>query len=238
LKPSAVPFKVRVTVRDRKDATRYATYIISSTRYYPGTNELPVLVGGKYWAPVNCGATQLVTDFTSSAEWSADNVGYFYQWGRNVGFWPGEDLDKSAEKFEDIEAAEAQGSHFVTGNTSYLAEALPASLWSGPRAQGPCPDGWRVPASTDVNGSLTSATYRLIQKSWGEYLEFDGPGEKHLYIISDGSVAGSTGDKAWGTNCEGWLNIAGSRLMIDYMAVQINTSDPCNGLHVRCVLAD
>jgi hypothetical protein len=148
LKQSSTPFKAEVTVRDRKDPSLVKTYIFSSVGRYPGTNEKPVRKGDRYWAPVNCGATTLVKDFSVAGgiAFTPDNIGYYYQWGRNTPFWPGT-FSTTNRPFATIEAAEL--SDLFVSNEN-VVEGSPYDSWSGTRAQGPCPTGWRVPSYEDA----------------------------------------------------------------------------------------
>jgi hypothetical protein len=142
-----VPVKATLTITDQeRDEAR--VYTLFTVGRYNGIADLkPVLVAGKFWAPVNCGATTIVTDFLVGQDGvipkALENIGYFYQWGRKTPFWPGE-IPTTTEKFESIEAA-GESNVFYYGD-DFLADVEIPATW--PASQDPCPEGWHVPTGT------------------------------------------------------------------------------------------
>lgn len=146
---------------------------------YPGTNLLPVKVGGVYWAPVNVGATEIGTTNT------VKHMGNLFQWGRNVPFVHGGDPGDIYGTAGPVSIAIATGAamdKFIkgtsTGNYDWLSPPQ-NELWSGDNRQGPCPEGWRVPTKVDLEKIF--ALFQTNYASSGRLSLADG----HLTVTGD-----------------------------------------------------
>ncbi|MDR1258421.1 MAG: hypothetical protein LBK65_03945, partial [Tannerellaceae bacterium] len=180
----------------------------------------PVLAGGKYWAPVNVGATELGVSTATIA--TLAQGGYYFQWGRNTplapetdGNDPGKAIATVAGPVASVEIAEGadyanKGIGNASGNlgNDWLSPRNDG-LWTGAREQGPCPDGWRVATLTDsdpvtktyggAKGAYISASdrrFRLAGDNPGEYLYFAPRGyyrNKALTVNNGSSWLGGSG---------------------------------------------
>jgi hypothetical protein len=170
----------------------------------------PVLVKGKYWAPINVGAT--VLGVSTNVPATLAQGGYYYQWGRNTPLDPGAPGAAIATvngPIASVEVAEsAEYANKAIGNASgnigqedWLSPRNDG-LWTGANAQGPCPDGWRVVTLTDSNpvttayggtGAYINATtdrrFRFAGDNQGEYLYFAPRGyyRNKAHVSNNGS---------------------------------------------------
>ncbi|MDR1883274.1 MAG: FimB/Mfa2 family fimbrial subunit [Prevotella sp.] len=156
LPKTTYPVEGTLTIKDEKTGLE-KELAITSVPVYENTIHKPVLVGGKYWAPVNVGAT------STTYGTSVDERGYHFQWGRSYTQFI---YDVTNDKVEGpLSAGEAatKADKFIYNNSSetYNDWLSPQNhdLWKdGDR--GPCPVGWRVPTEAEladlVNGTLAS----------------------------------------------------------------------------------
>jgi hypothetical protein len=122
--------------------------------------------------------------------------GYYFQWGRNTRFGSGT-LTTTNTKFGSIDEAN-NSDKFYIGENTYLTTQL-YDLWSGAKAQGPCPPGWRLPTQADIDAlsALTKADVNPWQKVTGD----DG----FLYFPFAGYRANSNGAMTnWGSSYFCW----------------------------------
>ncbi|MDR1881541.1 MAG: hypothetical protein LBR26_02015 [Prevotella sp.] len=141
LKKTIYPIIGSITIDDWKNNA--VTFNIRSVPYYPDTELRPVKVNGKYWAPVNVGAT--------STTYSEDlaGSGYVFQWGRGyVEFLPGVTGNTQAGPVSAELASTTYKDKFITAS-DWLSPRN-NGLWSTIDPRGPCPAGWRVPTDTEL----------------------------------------------------------------------------------------
>lgn len=119
------------------------------TPVYPGTNISAVKVGNLWWAPVNCGYDQ-----------SHPN-GLLYQWGRKYG----QNYDEERSSSYRIEGPLSRESDSSYQNCFIKGDSDDKYWYNGPSANdkwegnyNPCPEGWRVPKSTELS-SLGNGTW-------------------------------------------------------------------------------
>ncbi|MDR1884191.1 MAG: fibrobacter succinogenes major paralogous domain-containing protein, partial [Prevotella sp.] len=146
LKKTTYPVEGTLTIKeiDESGGTgNKKVFNITSVPVYDNTIYKPVLVGGKYWAPVNVGSIST----TYSAD--VDGCGSIFQWGRNVPLTYGSD-DKQAGPVSAADAYGIYATMFITSESDWL-DVPKDDLWSGDNAQGPCPNGWRVPTKTELD---------------------------------------------------------------------------------------
>lgn len=199
---------------------------------YPGTPYKAVKIsdGGTtvYFAPVNVGAA--VRDSKSNS-YSVLTSGYIFQWGRNIPLtWPAPPIQGplTAEEAANTTA-------FILGenmDSDWLSEP-DDMLWSGDKAQGPCPQGWRVPTRAEL------AVLNSVNMTKDEYLySVEGENGETLYFPHGiRQYASSSG----GTGCEYWLSEAsgskGYSLKIKVAGdVDEVTYGKMMAMPVRCVL--
>ncbi|MDR1259261.1 MAG: FimB/Mfa2 family fimbrial subunit, partial [Tannerellaceae bacterium] len=90
LPKTTVPVDLRVrltgTTGDKDSVSIISVPAYYDERYLTNEPYKPVLIGGRYWAPVNVGATELgvATDIPATLA----QGGYYFQWGRNTPLAP------------------------------------------------------------------------------------------------------------------------------------------------------
>jgi uncharacterized protein (TIGR02145 family) len=231
----------------------------------------PVLKNGIYWAPINVGATkQIPLPYqTALTVPNTAYTGFVFQWGRNVGF----DLETLSTWQKQVgpvtlQQAEAGGEYadkYITvtntanNNANYNWIVPDATLWSGERVQGPCPDGWMLPAldlyvpliqeydrtaSIIPSANTTQGVLKLMR------LPNDG-GTDYIYFPAVGyiNLSGSGITPALnqnGTYSSYWTSTAGTTNMSPFGLIKCdntaNTTRPTGeivpqywGLPVRCI---
>jgi uncharacterized protein (TIGR02145 family) len=155
LKKTTYPVAGTLTIKDEK-TNKTKVFNITSVPNYEGITK-PVLVRGKYsgpdeddedryWAPVNVGATKTT--------YSADRAGcgYYFQWGRSYAKF---DFNSSATVTGPLSAEDAASDinkdKFIIGSIDWLSLGEGVDdRWQGDNAQGPCPNGWRVPTVAEL----------------------------------------------------------------------------------------
>ncbi|MDR1258243.1 MAG: FimB/Mfa2 family fimbrial subunit, partial [Tannerellaceae bacterium] len=221
----------------------------------------PVLAGGIYWAPVNVGATELAVSTADTA--TLAQGGYYFQWGRNTPLAPETDGKKPGAVLTRVagpvtlDAAENDAAYTnkAIGNASaslaadWLTAPKNDALWTGARAQGPCPDGWRVVTLTDSDpvtkkyGGDGKGAY--INATTDKRFRFpgDNPGE-YIYFAPRGYYATTVYNAKNGSS---WLGSAGTGSNNDingqflYLQLNVAVSSYAAGVHrgmampVRCV---
>ncbi|MDR1258204.1 MAG: fibrobacter succinogenes major paralogous domain-containing protein, partial [Tannerellaceae bacterium] len=260
-----VDLKVRLTgtTGDKDSVSIISVPDYTDPRYEIQTGLKPVLAGGKYWAPVNVGATQLGVSTNIPA--TLAQGGYYFQWGRNTPLAPETDGKAAGALLTivngpvaSVEIAEsAEYANKAIGNASgnlaadWLAAPRNDALWTGARAQGPCPDGWRVATLTDSDpvtkatggkGAYINATtdkrFRLKGDNEGEYLYF-APRGYYTNKTHNGSTSNYNGSSWLGSIGTG----SGSDINGQFLYLQINVDvvSYAAGVHrgmampVRCI---
>lgn len=154
------PFHIQVEIVNEAFPEQREVYNIYGG-LYPGTFLKPIVFGGIKWAPVNVGATEIGT--ANEVKY----MGLLFQWGRNVGFpynaGQGEITDTIMGPLDYITATtgEARDKFIITPDVEPRDWLTPqdGSLWSGEKTQGPCPDGWRMPAKADLEKIVAAYGY-------------------------------------------------------------------------------
>lgn len=126
------------------------------------------------WAPLNCGATELVGKDETISAWTLEKCGYFYQWGRNVPFvYGGAPGDMYTGTYPNYnEACKNEGAYankFIPGTNDRWFKDYNTHFTTGddvwPRENQPCPAGWRVPTKAEIN-KINSSSQNLIDGKW------------------------------------------------------------------------
>lgn len=190
-----------------RNSKQEVVFVYNKTNY-PGTSLKPVLLGGRYWAPINAGATQLGNVLNSA------NMGKVYQWGRNLGFdllW--NTADNTAYPANTQEAGPK--SYAIAGVDTYLKfvsvpnGSAPQStdwltvndpqrqtrdlLWSPSVNNSPCPIGWRVPTLEEwiaIANVVKERPYAVESYR----IKIQGDQEDYLYLPKMGHRNGTTGN--------------------------------------------
>jgi uncharacterized protein (TIGR02145 family) len=255
LTQSTVPFKARVIVQDKANLSLGATYIISSIGRYPNTIEKPVKVAGIYWAPVNAGATELATSYSAgtAAQMTTARVGYYFQWGRTNA--PFENTCTHATYAGPVSAAEAAGTYantFITINEEPFDWLTPQDdgLWSDENAQGPCPDGWRVPTAAEFatafsnTTELAAANYVENKIVANKVLVVSGDDtETLLYIPAAGTISGINAGSLGLGDISAYYSSTCTGIMVKILYGYTNTTISADAsdhrrtaMNIRCVL--
>ncbi|MDR1881573.1 MAG: fibrobacter succinogenes major paralogous domain-containing protein, partial [Prevotella sp.] len=232
LPKTTYPISGTLTIKDEKTQLE-EELDITSVPVYENTDFKPVLVGGAYWAPVNVGATKI----TYSAD--LDGCGYYFQWGRSYARF----IYNSAIDLQGgpVTAAEASGIYanmfITTSGNDWLQLGEDDDRWQGDNAQGPCPDGWRVPADTELAVLQGKYLQANISNSCLRIPRDTGQSGGDLYLPLAGSCA-STG--VWSSaNGYYWsstiLEAGARRLAIGGAAPNLNASSRGYGYSVRCI---
>ncbi|MDR1884067.1 MAG: hypothetical protein LBR26_15005, partial [Prevotella sp.] len=241
LPKTTYPISGTLTVKDEKTQLE-KELDITSVPVYEDTDFKPVLVEGqyseggpanerRYWAPVNVGATST----TYSA--SVTGCGYYFQWGRNVPFvydstgdiyngpvYPDTPVGDYADKFIKTTA---DPNDWLSPNDD--------SLWQGDNAQGPCPDGWRIPTIAELTVLNSKKTTAGVVSS---RITVTGVGND-LYLPANGMRENSgtwslrsTHGRYWsstidGTNARGWDFNGTASYLVSFARVM--------GRSIRCI---
>jgi uncharacterized protein (TIGR02145 family) len=204
LPPTDAPLETELVMSNGINPQETRTLRLKSNNYAK-TGIKPILIYNtdknikQLWAPVNVGATVLtkkdVDDFLPSFS-ADDNVtytGYHFQWGRNLPF-KGTATIPTVQGPVTAAAADTLTAFIKKGSANDYLITPDDSLWLGANAQGPCPDGWRVPTgddwlylssiSNDVSSSAAYSRWTLPKTSPTDTLWFPFNG----YINSDGGL--------------------------------------------------
>jgi|GEM_PF-1242425 len=138
--------ELKIEIINNVDPSQRVEYIIRNA-YYPGTALKPVTFEGVTWAPVNVGAT------------TVSEPGLYFQWGRNEGFTRTPEVyDKMGPVNKDVAEGEAKGKYIRAHEEPWSwISPVDMTLWTGANAQGPCPNGWKIPADDDFKKIRTAA---------------------------------------------------------------------------------
>ncbi|MDR1883998.1 MAG: fibrobacter succinogenes major paralogous domain-containing protein, partial [Prevotella sp.] len=196
LPKTTYPINGTLTIKEMdesKGTGNKKTFTITSVPVYENTIYKPVLVRGKYsgqeegededryWAPVNVGASSTTYSATVAG------CGYYFQWGRNVPFVYGSSNNTYGGPVYPETPVEDYENKFITSASDWLSDP-DDGLWSGDNAQGPCPDGWRVPTAVELTvlkdkiSTITNCV-TISGAVNGEYL--------YLPVTGDRSVTGT-----------------------------------------------
>ncbi|MDR1882446.1 MAG: fibrobacter succinogenes major paralogous domain-containing protein, partial [Prevotella sp.] len=231
-----------LTIDDGKSNTKTFNIYFNPAPLYSDTGLRAILVGGKYWSPVNVGAT--------STTYSADlaGCGYVYQWGRSyIGFAPGSGSDTQGGPVTAAQASGTYAAKFITVSGTPFDWLSPQDdlLWSGDNSRGPCPAGWRVP--TDVELTVLNSKYNIANIEGAPSsirLKIPRDSEQSfgddLYLPAVGFRTNSTG--AWanqGTNGYYWSSTVPGTSARAFNFHASSSSIAANprgyGISVRCI---
>jgi hypothetical protein len=238
LPKTTYPISGTLTVKDEKTQLE-KELDITSVPVYEDTDYEPVLVEGqysdggpderKYWAPVNVGATST----TYSA--SVTGCGYHFQWGRNVPFTYGTGDIYNGPVYPDT-PVEDYADKFIktTADPNDWLSPKDDSLWSGDNAQGPCPDGWRVPTKAELtvlNSKKTSgvSASRITVAGVGATLYLPAAGVRD----NTGTWSGRSSDGGYWSSTAS--DTGATRLSFTANATNIGAPNRAYGFSVRCI---
>ncbi|MDR1259447.1 MAG: hypothetical protein LBK65_09265, partial [Tannerellaceae bacterium] len=221
----------------------------TDTRYPTQEPYKPVLRGGKYWSPVNVGATRIEA-VVSLLQPTDAQVGLYIQWGRTTGFYKGTYVAET-DTLRGPVTADNPGKKVILSNASNGDWLTVASkndlLWSGENAQGPCPDGWKVPSKADFNSLIadygtktTPATSDRRWKSTGSNGDLYFVAGGYFPIASTTTLPGNAGTNA-NMNAAVWSSdVDAAKGHFWYLGTAYNAIDGQSvnrswALPVRCV---
>ncbi|MDR1258505.1 MAG: hypothetical protein LBK65_04370, partial [Tannerellaceae bacterium] len=172
------------TTGDNKTVSVISVPPYYDSRYLTSEPYKPVLRGGKYWSPVNVGATKI--EVVTLAQPTVAQMGLYFQWGRNTGFH--KDTYTATDAIAGPLAADDPSKKVITTSTGDWLSSRNDLLWSGANEQGPCPDGWRVPTKADFNSIIAdygTKTLPLVSDRRWKSTGSNGNGEI-LYSVAGG----------------------------------------------------
>jgi len=163
---------------------------------------------GKTWMDRNLGASQVATSSTD-----ANAYGDLYQWGRRS---DGHQCRTSATTTTLSSTDQpAHGDFILAPNTPFdWRSPQNTNLWQGVNGvNNPCPTGYRVPSSVELNSELLSWSGPNPSGAYGSPLKLpasggrsyangaiEGPGNDFYYWSSTINTTRSTALSRWGTN--------------------------------------
>ncbi|MDR1884457.1 MAG: FimB/Mfa2 family fimbrial subunit [Prevotella sp.] len=245
LPKTTYPVSGTLTIREEKTEL-YKELAVTSVPKYENTDYEPVQVEGqyseggpgderKYWAPVNVGATST----TYSTGSPSASCGHYFQWGRNVPFSYGSTGDTyNGPVTTEIDPADYANKFIIntTAPNDWL-DPKDDNLWSGDKAQGPCPAGWRIPTGAELTvlkGKIGSVTNNRVKVTG-----INGD----LYLTAAGGRDGLNSAGPW--NSRGETGYYWSSTVSEFQAIRFRFGggnplvvDPLprtTGLSVRCI---
>ncbi|MDL2278885.1 hypothetical protein LJC57_09870 [Parabacteroides sp. OttesenSCG-928-G07] len=238
----AVPTYIKVFIRNSGDPHYVDSITVRCIPDYLGIPDMkPVLVGGKYWAPLNVGATKIEANAAPSLE----AYGYYYQWGRNLAFHPTAGITDLAGPASYYNATEGTHKDVFISSVASGWEWLLASdtegkkirdnLWSKGVNDNPCPKGWRVPTLTEATVVTTKSPTKT-----NKYMVIKGDETgKDLYLPLAGYA--HPGTKVYttqGSNAYYWaMPVPPSTSNAFHYSSSPTTSlqGPAHGFPLRCI---
>ena len=178
---------------------------------------------GKTWMDRNLGATQAATSATDAASY-----GDLYQWGR---FTDGHQCRTSGTTTVLATNSTPEHGDFIQSQSIPYDWLTPQddTLWQGVDGiNNPCPSGYRIPTSTELNNERLSWGFGGIAAAFDSPLKFSVGGYRNFY---SGDYGPGTG-KYWSAtvsnaNYMSYLSILTTRGEISY-------SNRAYGMSVRC----
>lgn len=228
---------VRLTDKGTRKVTRFKVFhaaegdIAPEDMIYPGTTLKAIkMTDGTttaYFAPVNVGATEIGTSSNLS------HIGYHFQWGRNVPFdWTNFKTIQGPLTAEEA----AKTNYYIVSLNNWLSKH-DHSLWSGEKAQGPCPKGWRTFSQAEAEILLNTT---FVHDPFTDAYSWEGENGETLYMNSKiriGTSGGITTTYArYWTHTIGTNNPQTFRVYDGQATVTSSNMYKAIGYHVRCVL--
>ncbi len=249
------PVDISIQVYNILKPSYNETIHITNLLPYPGTNFKPVWLGGRYWSPVNVGATTIRHDGVMDLS----TMGYVYQWGRNTNATV-LIMTSGATYGDEIQGPKTYAQATTTFKNNYIKTstsdwldvtdiagiAARDALWSNP-ATTPCPTGWRMPASTDLEEISKAYKGENVDLTYSRVI-FPGDDGQYLYLPIAGWRSFSTGASSdirirsllWATDLPDSPSLAGRAYNLefssaDYRGCFVTTFHKGYAFHIRCV---
>lgn len=251
-------FMVRIMSSGNDDARD--SIIFKIVPNYDNLALKPVLLGGKYWAPVNVGATTISTVANQSTQ------GFVYQWGRNANLplvWDGNDGSGAGQNTYagPVDYATANGAakdKFITVSKStpikdWLNDDNNKNernnQWTPSINNSPCPPGWRVPSSDELTLLLDRYNSANSEGRY-EFILGDDPNVK-LYLPRAGYLNYTNGATHGASTNSGsmrslyWsygFDSSGSPIVMDLHpgsgVPNVSSTFSCYAFAIRCIQQD
>ncbi|MDR1257891.1 MAG: FimB/Mfa2 family fimbrial subunit [Tannerellaceae bacterium] len=241
-----VDLKVRLTgtTGDKDSVSIISVPAYYDERYLTDQPYKPVLKAGRYWAPVNVGATSM--EAVTAAVPTDAQTGLYIQWGRTTGFYRDAYVAETDTLRGPVTADNPSKKVILSNTGDWLTTAFRNDLlWSGENVQGPCPDGWKVPSQEELLALIavygTKTTPAASDRRW---TTTGDNGNDVLYFVPGGyyglnSTTVLPGHTNTLNNAAVWVSdINGTMGAFWYLANNGNRADKANrswGLPVRCI---
>jgi uncharacterized protein (TIGR02145 family) len=187
-----------------------------------------ISAGSKCWLDRNLGATQVATSSTDAASY-----GGLFQWGRAV---DGHQIANSA-------ITTILSSSDVPGNSNFIKvlSSNPPNDWRSPQnnnlwqgvngTNNPCPNGFRLPTSAELNAERTSWTSNNAAGALVSPLKLP------MTIGRNSNDGGYFGGQSYGYYWSSTVSGTGvQKLYINGSASNIDNNIRADGMSVRCIM--
>jgi uncharacterized protein (TIGR02145 family) len=237
LPKTTYPVEGTLTIKDEKTGLE-KEFAITSVPKYENTTHKTVLVGGKYWAPVNVGASS--TTYSASVA----GCGYYFQWGRSYTEFAYNSTGDTEAGPLSAEDAETNATKFITNSSveTFYDWLSPQDdrLWTTIDPRGPCPAGWRVPTETELLVLKNKYVKSNFDKDNDNRLRIPGAVDgEYLYLPAAGyrNTGGTwSGQTSFGRYWSSSVSTTSAGYLDFYIeAATMLSLSRANGLSVRCL---